>query len=327
MKFIIDTDPGTDDAVAILIALAHFSDEEILAVTTVAGNVNVDVGTRNALRILEHSGRNNIPVYKGEAVPLNRDLLTAEWVHGTDGLNGVGFPDPSKSGESTGAVDYITQLLQKSEESTGAVDYITQLLQKSEEKITICILGPMTNIGKVLESNPELAKNIEQIIFMGGGAGFGNHTPVAEFNILVDPEAAKIVLNSGVKLVMMGLDVTHQAISTKDRLTKILDTGTLTGEHCVALMGSLADLDIVKEKFPDGTPVHDAFVTAYLVDSTLTTGELTNVEVEVDSELTLGQTVVDTNQISGRSKNVYWMNKVDAEKLFNIITKTASLLP
>ena len=310
MKFIIDTDPGTDDAVAILIALAHFGDEEILALTTVAGNVNVDVGTRNALRILEHSGRNNIPVYKGEAVPLNRGLLTAEWVHGTDGLNGVGFPDPSKS-----------------EESTGAVDYITQLLQKSEEKITICILGPMTNIGKVLESNPELAKNIEQIIFMGGGAGFGNHTPVAEFNILVDPEAAKIVLNSGVKLVMMGLDVTHQAISTKDRLSKILDTGTLTGEHCVALMGSLADLDIVKEKFPDGTPVHDAFVTAYLVDSSLTSGELTNVEVEVDSELTLGQTVVDTNQISGRSKNVYWMKKVDDEKLFNIITKTASLLP
>ena len=310
MKFIIDTDPGTDDAVAILIALAHFSDEEILALTTVAGNVNVDVGTRNALRILEHSDRNNIPVYKGEAVPLNRDLLTAEWVHGTDGLNGVGFPDPSKS-----------------EESTGAVDYITQLLQKSEEKITICILGPMTNIGKVLESNPELARNIEQIIFMGGGAGFGNHTPVAEFNILVDPEAAKIVLNSGVKLVMMGLDVTHQAISTKDRLSKILDTGTLTGEHCVALMGSLADLDIVKEKFPDGTPVHDAFVTAYLVDSTLTTGELTNVEVEVDSELTLGQTVVDTNQISGRSKNGYWMYKVDVEKLFNRITKTACRLP
>ncbi len=310
MKFIIDTDPGTDDAVAILIALAHFNDEELLALTTVAGNVTVDVGTRNALRILEHSKRNNIPVYKGEAVPLNRELLTAEWVHGTDGLNGVGFPEPSKT-----------------EELLGAVDYITQLLQTSEEKITICVLGPMTNIGKVLDSNPELAKNIEQIIFMGGGAGFGNHTPVAEFNILVDPEAAKIVLNSGVKLVMMGLDVTHQAISTKERLSKILDSGTLTGEHFVALMGSLADLEIVKEKFPDGTPVHDAFVTAYLVDNTLTTGELTNVEVEVDSELTLGQTVVDTNQISGRNKNVHWMNKVDDEKLFNIITKTASLLP
>ena len=310
MKFIIDTDPGTDDAVAILIALAHFSDEELLALTTVAGNVKVDVGTRNALRILEHANRNNIPVYRGESTPLNRDLLTAEWVHGTDGLNGVGFPEPSKS-----------------EETLGAVDYIAQLLNDSEEKITICVLGPMTNIGKVLSQNPELSEKIEQIIFMGGGAGFGNHTPVAEFNILVDPEAAKIVLNSGAKLVMMGLDVTHQAISTKERLNKILETDTVTGEHLVGLMGSLAELDIVKEKFPDGTPVHDAFVTAYLVDNSLTKGELTNVEVEVDSELTLGQTVVDTNHISGRNKNVHWMNRVDDNKLFDIITNSAALLP
>ena len=310
MKFIIDTDPGTDDAVAILIALAHFTDEQLLALTTVAGNVKVDVGTRNTLRILEHANRNNIPVYRGESTPLNRDLLTAEWVHGTDGLNGVGFPEPSKS-----------------EETLGAVDYITQLLEDSEEKITICVLGPMTNIGKVLSQNPELSEKIEQIIFKGGGEGFGNHTPVAEFNILVDPEAAKIVLNSGAKLVMMGLDVTHQAISTKERLNKILETDTVTGEHLVGLMGSLAELDIVKEKFPDGTPVHDAFVTAYLVDNSLTKGELTNVEVEVDSELTLGQTVVDTNHISGRDKNVHWMNKVDDNKLFDIITNSAALLP
>ena len=207
------------------------------------------------------------------------------------------------------------------------MDYITELLKSSEEKITICVLGPMTNIGKVLSSNPELSKNIDQIIFMGGGAGFGNHTPVAEFNILVDPEAAKVVLNSGTKLVMMGLDVTHQAISTKERLNKINETGTKTGEYLVGLMGSLADLEIVKQKFPNGTPVHDAFVTAYLVDSTLTTGEITNVEVEVDSQLTLGQTVVDINNISGRNKNVHWMNRVDGEKLFNIITNTSKLLP
>ena len=306
MKFIIDTDPGTDDAVAILIALAHFNNEEFLALTTVAGNVKVDVGTRNALRILEHSNRNNIPVYRGVQRPLSRDLLTAEWVHGTDGLNSVEFPEPSKS-----------------EESLGAVDYITQLLKDSKEKITICVLGPMTNIGKVLNQNPELSEKIEQIIFMGGGAGFGNHTPVAEFNILVDPEAAKIVLSSGAKLVMMGLDVTHQAISTKERLNKISETGTLTGQHIVGLMGSLAELDIVKEKFPNGTPVHDAFVTAYLVDSSLTKGELTNVEVEVDSELTLGQTVVDVNHISGRNKNVHWMNRVDDDRLFEIIRNTA----
>ena len=287
-----------------------FKDDELLAITTVAGNVGVDVGTRNALRILEPANRNSIPVYKGESEPLKRDLLTAEWVHGTDGLNGVGFPEPSKS-----------------EESLGAVDYITELLSSSEEQITICVLGPMTNIGKVLGSKPELAKNINQIIFMGGGAGFGNHTPVAEFNILVDPEAAKVVLNSGAKLVMMGLDVTHQAISTKERLNKIHETGTTTGEYLVGLMGSLADLEIVKQKFPDGTPVHDAFVTAYLVDNSLTTGEITNVEVEVDSQLTLGQTVVDVNNISGRNKNVHWMNRVDDEKLFNIITNTSKLLP
>lgn len=310
MKFIIDTDPGTDDAVAILIALAHFTDKEFLAITTVGGNVDVEIGTRNALRILEHANRNSIPVFKGESKPLSRDLLTAEWVHGTDGLNGVGFPDPSKN-----------------EESLGAVDYITNLLQSSDEKITICVLGPMTNIGKALSSNPDLAKNIEQIIFMGGGAGFGNHTPVAEFNILVDPEAAKVVLNSGCKLVMMGLDVTHQAISTRKRLNVIKNTGTITGKHLVGLMGSLADLEIVKQKFPDGTPVHDAFVTAYLVDSSLTSGDITNVEVEVDSELTLGQTVVDVNHISGRVKNVHWMNKVDDDKLFDIITNSSKLLP
>ena len=310
MKFIIDTDPGTDDAVAILIALAHFKDEELLAITTVAGNVGVDVGTRNALRILEHANRNSIPVYKGESEPLNRDLLTAEWVHGTDGLNGIGFPEPSKS-----------------EESLGAVDYITELLRGSDEKITICVLGPMTNIGKVLVSNPELAKNIDQIIFMGGGAGFGNTTPVAEFNFFVDPEAVNIVLNSGVKLIMMGLDVTHQAIATKTRLEDILETKTVTGKNIVSLMSSLSDIEIVREIFPDGTPVHDAFVTAYLVDDTLTNGKFVNIEIETKSELSLGQSVIDINSVTGRKKNVYWMNQVNDDKLFEIIKSASSKLP
>lgn len=309
MKFIIDTDPGTDDAVAILIALANFSDEEILAITTVAGNVNVDIGTINALRILEHANRNSIPVYKGEAKPLDRDLLTAEWVHGTDGLNGVEFPKPSKT-----------------EESIDAVSFITNLLEEANEPITICVLGPMTNIGKVIKLNPSLSSKVEKIIFMGGSATHGNTTPAAEFNILVDPEAANIVFNSGIKLIMMGLDVTNQAVSTSDRLEKIGNTGTLTGKYMVGLMNSLAHLEIVKEKFPDGTPVHDAFVTAYLVDSELTTGKLVNVEVEINSNLTLGQTVVDVNDISERVKNVYWMNKVDDDKLFDIIISAAKKL-
>ena len=310
MKIIIDTDPGTDDAVAILIALAHFSDEEILGITTVAGNVGVKIGTINALRILEHAGRNNIHVYEGENTPLKRELLTAEWVHGTDGLGGVPFPEPSKT-----------------EEDLDAVSFLKQSISSSEEKVTLCVLGPMTNIGKALIEKPEISDNIEQIIFMGGSAAGGNTTPAAEFNILVDPEATEIVLHSGIKLVMMGLDVTHQAISTLDRIQNISETKTKTSELLVGLMSRLANLEIVKKKFPDGTPVHDAFVTAYLVDSSLTTGDFVNVEVETSSELTLGQTVVDVNEISGRDKNVHWMNKVDDDKLFSIITKTSSLLP
>ena len=310
MKIIIDTDPGTDDAVAILIALAHFSDQEILGITTVAGNVGVKVGTTNALRILEHAGRNNINVYEGESTPLKRELLTAEWVHGTDGLGGVPFPQPSKT-----------------EEDLDAVSFLKESISSSEEKVTLCVLGPMTNIGKALIEKPEISDNIEQIIFMGGSAEGGNTTPAAEFNILVDPDATEIVLHSGIKLIMMGLDVTHQAISTSERIQNISETKTKTSELLVGLMSRLANLEIVKKKFPDGTPVHDAFVTAYLVDSSLTTGSFVNVEVETSSELTVGQTVVDVNEISGRDKNVHWMNKVDDDKLFSIITKTSSLLP
>ena len=310
MRIIIDTDPGTDDAVAILIALAHFTDQEILGITTVAGNVGVKVGTKNALRILEHAGRNDIKVYEGESAPLERDLLTAEWVHGTDGLGGVPFPEPSKK-----------------EEQIDAVSFLKDSILNSEEKVTICVLGPMTNIGKALLEKPEIVENIEQIVFMGGSATGGNTTPAAEFNILVDPEAADVVLHCGAKLVMMGLDVTHQAISTSERIQNISDTTTKTSELLVGLMSRLANLEIVKKKFPDGTPVHDAFVTAYLVDNSLTTGNLVNVEVETSSDLTLGQTVVDINEISERDKNVHWMNLVDDNKLFTIITKTSLTLP
>jgi purine nucleosidase len=310
MRIIIDTDPGTDDAVAILIALAHYTDEEILGITTVAGNVGVKVGTTNALRVLEHAGRNNIKVYEGDRAPLKRELLTAEWVHGTDGLGGVPFPQPSKT-----------------EEELDAVSFLKDSISKSEEKVTLCVLGPMTNVAKAISEKPEIKNNIEQIVFMGGSATSGNTTPAAEFNILVDPDATHIVLQSGVKLVMMGLDVTHQAISTADRIQNISNTKTKTAELLVGLMSRLANLEIVKKKFPDGTPVHDAFVTAFLVDDSLTTGDFVNVEVETSSELTLGQTVVDVNEISGREKNVHWMNQVDDDKLFSIITKTSSLLP
>jgi len=310
MKVIIDTDPGTDDAVAILLALANFNDNEILGITTVSGNVPVERGTHNALRILSLAGRNSIEVYEGCSQPLERELVTAEWVHGNDGLAGLDFPEPDK---------------EKSD--THAVDFIGSSIMESKEKVTIGVLGPMTNIAKSLIEYPDIVKNIEKIVFMGGSAIGGNTTPVAEFNIFVDPQAAKIVLDSGVPLAMMGLGVTQQALASEERMERLKELDTKTALLFNGLMTSLNHIPLVKEKFPNGTPVHDAFVTAYLINPDLIEGIQVNVDVETSSELTMGQTVVDTLGISGKKQNVLWMNNVDSDELFKLIIKSASLLP
>ena len=310
MKIIIDTDPGTDDAVAILLALANFNDNEILGITTVSGNVPVERGTHNALRILSLAGRNSIEVYEGCSQPLERELVTAEWVHGNDGLAGLDFPEPDK---------------EKSD--THAVDFIGSVIMESKEKVTIGVLGPMTNIAKSLIEYPDIVKNIEKIVFMGGSAIGGNTTPVAEFNIFVDPQAAKIVLDSGVPLAMMGLGVTQQALASEERMERLKELDTKTALLFNGLMTSLNHIPLVKEKFPNGTPVHDAFVTAYLINPDLIEGIQVNVDVETSSELTMGQTVVDTLGISGKKQNVLWMNNVDSDELFKLIIKSASLLP
>ena len=310
MKIIIDTDPGTDDAVAILLALANFEDDEILGITTVSGNVPVEKGTYNALRILTLAGRNSIGVYEGSSEPLQRDLVTAEWVHGNDGLAGLDFPDPASK-----------------KSDINAVDFIGDTIMESKEKVTIGVLGPMTNIARSLTKYPEIIKNIEKIVFMGGSATGGNTTPVAEFNIFVDPQAAKIVLDSDVPLVMMGLDVTQQALASEDRMGRLKDLETKTASLFVGLMTSLNHIPLIKEKFPNGTPVHDTFVTAYMVNPDLIGGIEVNVEVETSSELTMGQTVVDTLGVSGKKKNVLWMNDVDSDKLFDLIFESANSLP
>ena len=310
MKVIIDTDPGTDDAVAILLALANFNDNEILGITTVSGNVPVERGTHNALRILSLAGRNSIEVYEGCSQPLERELVTAEWVHGNDGLAGLDFPEPDK---------------EKSD--THAVDFIGSVIMESKEKVTIGVLGPMTNIAKSLIEYPDIVKNIEKIVFMGGSAIGGNTTPVAEFNIFVDPQAAKIVLDSGVPLAMMGLGVTQQALASEERMERLKELDTKTALLFNGLMTSLNHIPLVKEKFPNGTPVHDAFVTAYLINPDLIEGIQVNVDVETSSELTMGQTVVDTLGISGKKQNVLWMNNVDSDELFKLILKSANLLP
>ena len=309
MKLLIDTDPGTDDAVAILVALANFNDKEIIGITTVAGNVPVEVGTKNALRILEFTGRAEIPVYEGCSKPMSRELVTAEWVHGTDGLNNLNIP---------------TTKLQK--QKLSAVDFITKKLEESNEKITISILGPMTNIGTVINSNPVLVEKIEKIVFMGGSALRGNTTPVAEFNTYVDPEAAKIVLNAGIEIYMLGLDVTNKSITTKPRKAKLKKINNRVSDAMLHLMTSLDDLPLVKEIYPEGTPVHDLLVSVFLVDPLIFTHKMVNVEVEVDSELTLGQTVVDSLGISGRKPNVNWIYDLDSDEVYNVLFDSANKL-
>ena len=309
MKLIIDTDPGTDDAVAILVALANFDNKEILGITTVAGNVPVEVGTKNALRILEFTGRTEIPVYEGCSKPMSRELVTAEWVHGTDGLNNLDIP---------------TTTLKKQQLS--AVDFITKELEESNEKLTIGVLGPMTNIGTVIKKNPPLVEKIQKIVFMGGSALRGNTTPVAEFNTYVDPEAAKIVLNSGIEIYMLGLDVTHKSITTKPRKEKLKQINNKVSDAMLHLMTSLDELPLVKEIYPEGTPVHDLLVSVFLVDSSIFTHKMVNVEVEVDSELTLGQTVVDSLGISGRKQNVNWVYDLDSDEVYNVLFDSANKL-
>jgi len=309
MKLIIDTDPGTDDAVAILVALANFDNKEILGITTVAGNVPVEVGTKNALRILEFTGRTEIPVYEGCSKPMSRELVTAEWVHGTDGLNNLDIP---------------TTTLKKQQLS--AVDFITKELEESNEKLTIGVLGPMTNIGTVIKKNPPLVEKIQKIVFMGGSALRGNTTPVAEFNTYVDPEAAKIVLNSGIEIYMLGLDVTHKSITTKPRKEKLKKINNKVSDAMLHLMTSLDELPLVKEIYPEGTPVHDLLVSVFLVDSSIFTHKMVNVEVEVDSELTLGQTVVDSLGISGRKQNVNWVYDLDSDEVYNVLFDSANKL-
>src|SRR6185312_12227945 len=197
-KIIIDTDPGQDDAVAILLALASADELDILGIVAVAGNVSLAQNARNARKVLELGGRKDIPVYAGCERPIKRRLVTAEHVHGDTGLNGPNLPDPTIELQAQHGVDFIIETLQK--EPMGSV--------------TLCTLGPLTNIAMVMVKAPGITRRIRKIVMMGG-AYFegGNITPTAEFNIYVDPEAADVVMRSGVDIVMVPLDVTHQVLA------------------------------------------------------------------------------------------------------------------
>ncbi|QFT59765.1 Pyrimidine-specific ribonucleoside hydrolase RihA [Sulfitobacter sp. THAF37] len=309
-KIIIDTDPGQDDAVAILLALASPEEIEVLGITCVAGNVPLDLTSRNARIVCELAGRTDIKVFAGCDRPLGRDLVTAEHVHGKTGLDGPDLPDPAMPLQDGHAVDFIIDTLRA--EPAGSV--------------TLCPLGPLTNIATAFEKAPDIVAKVQEIVLMGGGYfEGGNITPTAEFNIYVDPQAADIVFRSGVPLVVMPLDVTHKALVTKPRNDAFRALNTRAGIAVAQMTDFFERFD--KEKYgSDGAPLHDPCVTAYLIEPDLFTGRHINVEIEVTSELTMGMTVADWWRVTDRAPNAMFMGGIDADGFFALLTERLARL-
>jgi len=309
-NIIIDTDPGQDDAVAILLALASPEEINVLGITAVAGNVPLPLTQKNARIICELAGKTDIPVYAGCDRPLVHTLVTAEHVHGKTGLDGPNLPDPVMQLTDGHAVDFIIETLRN--EPAGSV--------------TLCPLGPLTNIATAFEKAPDIIERVQEIILMGGAYfEVGNVTPAAEFNIYVDPEAADTVFKSGSPIVVMPLDVTHKVLVTKQRNDAFRNIGNPVGIAVAQMTEFFERFD--KEKYgSEGAPLHDPCVTAYLIQPDLFQGRHVNVEIETTSSLTRGMTVADWWNVTDRAANATFMGRVDANGFFDLLTERLARL-
>ena len=310
-KIIIDTDPGQDDAVAILLALASPDEIEVLGITAVAGNVPLYLTERNARIVCELAGRPDIAVYAGCDRPLKRKLVTAEHVHGKTGLDGPKLPEPKIKLQEKHGVDFI----------------IDTILQEPGNSVSLCPLGPLTNIASAILKQPKIVSRIKQIVLMGGAYfEVGNITPTAEFNIFVDPDAAKIVFEAGIDMVAMPLDVTHKALVTGERNEAFRQLQSPVGIAVAEMTDFFERFD--KEKYgSSGAPLHDPCVTAYLINPKIFSGKKINVEIETESELTLGMTVADWWGVTDRKANTFFVSDLDSEKFFNLLTERLGRLP
>ena len=309
-KIIIDTDPGQDDAVAILLALASPEEIEVLGITAVAGNVPLALTARNARIVCELAGRPDVPVFAGCDRPMRRAPVTAEHVHGPTGLNGPVLPDPVMPLRDMHGVDFIIDTLRR--EAPGTV--------------TLCPLGPLSNIATAFARAPDIIGRVGGIVLMGGAYfEVGNITPAAEFNIHADPDAAEIVFGSGADLTVMPLDVTHKALVSKARNDAFRALGTPVGLAVAEMTDFFERHD--KEKYgSDGAPLHDPCVTAYLIRPGLFSGRFINVEIETRSELTLGMTVADWWGVTDRAPNAMFMGDIDADGFFALLTERLARL-
>ncbi|MCP3995957.1 MAG: nucleoside hydrolase [bacterium] len=305
---ILDTDPGHDDAFAIFMAIASSEALDLQAITTVAGNVPLDKTTYNALRLRELIGATDVPIYRGCSRPMVNELVTAEHVHGETGLDGPQLPEPTKGTESTHAVDYM----------------IDRLLAAEDRSTTVCLIGPLTNMGMALVKEPSIAAKINEIVIMGGSfKEGGNITPTAEFNVYVDPHAAHVVLTSGVPITIMPLDVTHQAQATPPRVAEIRSLGAPLGEVVGAMLDFVEQFDLSHYGFA-GFPLHDPTVIAYLLEPEIFQPRPAYVSVVTDAGDTHGQTVADWYGLTGREPNAQVMMSLDADRFFALLTERLS---
>ena len=304
-KIIIDCDPGQDDAINLLLAFAARDELEIVGITAVAGNVPLELTERNARLMCDVGGRDDVYVYAGCSRPMVRSLVTAEKVHGRTGIDGIEITQPSRPLESQHAVDFIVDVLLASEDGP----------------VTLVPTGPLTNIAMAIIKEPAILDAVDQIVLMGGAMREGgNHSPSAEFNMLVDPHAAKVVFECGTPIVAMGLDVTHQVLASKERIARIREVGNASATATAVMLEFFNRHDTAKYKSL-GAPLHDPCTVAYLLKPGLFELKKCNISVETESELTAGHTAVDFWGVTGKPANAEWAFGVDADGFYDLLTE------
>jgi len=314
-KLILDVDTGTDDAVALMLAALH-PDLELIGATTVNGNVPVDYCTENSLRVFDHIGV-PVPVFEGVTRPIERD----------------DFPIPRGAIQSSNAVHggYLDIPPSRSaKQSTGAVEFLIETYRAATEEIVLVPVGPLSNIATALRAEPRLKDLIPRLVIMGGANRYGNVTPRAEFNVWADPEAARIVINSGVRqITLVPLDATHQALVSLDDCTALRALGTPAGAAAATFTERrIHGYDTTQPmKRPNAAPVHDALAVASIVDPSVITTHRLYVDVETHGELTVGETVVDTNFRSGKEPNVDIALDADERKFVAMLLSTFARTP
>lgn len=300
-NIIIDCDPGHDDAIAILMALGNKDKLNILGITTVGGNALLEDVTENALKILSVVGE-DIPVAVGEREPLVREIHTGVDAHGKSGMDGPILP-PSKYKAI----------------STHAVEFMYETIKNSKEKVTLVAIGPLTNIALLIRSYPSIKDNIELISIMGGGINTGNRTASAEFNIYVDPEAARIVFKSGIDIVMAGLDVTNKAMIMDDEIEKLKNKGKVS-DFVVELLRFYSEAS--KRHGFIGSSLHDPCAVAYLLRPDLFEGKNYHIDIETQGEITRGMTLADRRPISEKSENAFVLLDLNRKEFIDFVCES-----